>query len=382
MQTIQRKKRIVLWGCTTAIWTSVQTTINPFTADIVAFIDSDPGKQGLMFHGLPICSHSSFDFTDIDHIIICAYSALQKIRLKLIESGVPVYKIAPYITDGMINYYVGDISEMSWKETLVLYFEPERMEEIASDYISLSKRYEAIEPLHLDTDHWSRKGHLISHACGGYVSGIPLMYTNSKEALEYTFKFGFRLMECDVLRMPDGEWYLAHSRSEMYRAKEYKFTQQSLPDLLTAMSVKSEVFCLFDVKWKTVEEFGQFIKNLDTLLNMHPDQSLKKRLIIEVYDEQTIQITYEHGFEMFFTEYRNPQKDCLMETVVLCDRYHIPVIGMGIHHFRQIGNRVSVYLNKGIKIYVFSVDSPDEYSRIRQSGAYGVFTNNLAPALL
>lgn len=373
-----KRTRVIIWGSSTGIWNSIHNTINPFVTEIVGFIDSDPYKQGLIYHGLPIKSISEWDYSDIDFVLIAAYSGMQSIRKQLREIGIPDKKVAPCLSEGLINYYVGDITDMNWKDTLKLFFEPDKLEEITREYIRLSKEYDMIEPFSIDPEHWCYGKHLISHACGGYVNGRPLMYTNSKEALTYTLQAGFDLMECDVCRMPNGEWYLAHDCCDLNRAIEEGYTTISLTELIMALSHNPDISCLIDVKWKDPWEYEDFVIALNKIIVDHSDDNgLKNRLILEVYDEETIQIADNYGYEMFYTEYRNPEKDCFMKTAILCKKYDILVVGMGRKHYFDSQNRISIYRNKGLITYVFSIDAPEEYSRLRESGVYGTFTNTL-----
>ena len=66
-----------------------------------------------------------------------------------------------------------------------------------------------------------------------------------------------------------------------------------------------------------------------------------------------------------------------MKTAILCEKYGIRVVGMGIGLVRMVKNRINVLKNKGIVIYVFSTDYVDEYTELREMGVYGVFTNFL-----
>lgn len=369
--------KVVIWGASDGIWNNLQSNINPLAVSIVAFIDKNLDKQGLTFHGLPIISLEKCDFSEIDYILIAAYSGMQTIKQKLKEVGIPEQKIVPYLSEGLINYYVGDISDMCWEKSLELYFEPEILRKVTKEYIELSRNYDQIEGFSSDANQWYCDNHLISHACGGYVNGRPLMYTNSREALEYTFESDFQLMECDVVQMPNGEWYLAHRKSDLSRASEENYTPLSLKELVHALSHNTQISCLFDIKWKDYDEYESFVDALNHLVVESPDENLKSRLILEVYDEETIIISNKHGYQMFFTQYRNDQGECLMKTAILCEKYGIRVVGMGIGLVRMVKNRINVLKNKGIVIYVFSTDYVDEYTELREMGVYGVFTNFL-----
>lgn len=381
MYSIPGRFKVAIWGVTEAIWGCVREEINPFNTEIVTFIDSDKYKHHMVFHNIPIVSLDEFDKDNIDYVLITAYSGMQSILESLIKFGVSKEKIAPCISPGLLSYDVGDISDTAWEASLKLYVEPEKMGELVRRYVDQYEKYSKMKPFNNDKVYWNTGKHLISHACGGYVNGIPHMYTNSKEALQYTLSNGFELMECDVGRLPDGEWVLVHRWGELFDAWEYNYTTLSLDVLLLALS-KEKITCLIDVKWDQTQDYLDFVQHFDDMLSEGFTEELKERIVLEAYDEETIKAAVDAGFQVFFTQYRNPEQDNYMNTALLCEKYGVKVIGFGVQYIlTNLKKNIGIFIEKGIDIYGFSTDRPEEYSELRRSGVYGIFTNKMRNCL-
>ena len=161
------KKRVAVWGITNAIWNSIAKTINPFTTEIIAFIDSDKHKQGLIFHGIPVISFDQLDINNADYILIAAYSGFSSIMAELKSLGVPLGKVKPLLSQGLSDYIIGDITNSGWEQTLELYAEPKTMKKETDYYVSLYDDYSRIKNRCVSEEEWYYGKHLISHACGG-----------------------------------------------------------------------------------------------------------------------------------------------------------------------------------------------------------------------
>ncbi|MBR1634290.1 MAG: hypothetical protein IJ682_04410 [Lachnospiraceae bacterium] len=371
-----KRTKIAIWGGSLGIWTSVRDTINPFVTEIIAFIDSDRNKHGLVFKGIPIIGIDQLNYSEIDYILIAAYSGMNEI-IEALESKIEHKKIQPYLSEGLCAYNIGSISSMEWHNTLQLYFQPNRMKKIGESYQELYEEYSAMKPLKSNVQNWFKDKRFIAHACGGYVKDRPLMFSNSKEAFSKTIDLGFELIECDVSMVANREWILAHSFFNLYDAIEQTYNIFSLSGFLMALNKEPQLTCLFDVKWCNHQEFATFIQDMNKMLDEMPfTHMIKSQIVVEVYDEATIKMAFDSGYQMIYTQYRNPYAEEYMKTSVLCGKYSIPAVAFPINK-ALADKKIHIFTEKNIAYYAFSTDSPDEYSLLRNKGVQGVFTNYL-----
>lgn len=375
------KRKIAIFGASDGIWGAIREAINIFSVDIVAFIDNDLYKQGMVFHGIPVLCIDDALAMEVEFVIIAAYSAMQEIINELNTKGVLCNRIAPFLHSGILKYNIGNISKTAWEASLGFYNEPPKLKKLAQQYIDQYEKYVRMQPFISGTS-WNAGKRFISHACGGFVNGFPMMYTNSDEALSYTFQKDFQLMECDVCKMPDNEWILAHTWGQLFDALEYNYTPIFVEDLLRKIA-SQRIMCLFDIKWSEHDDYFEFVDYIAKLEKKHAGLDIKDKIILEVYDEETMKKAVFSGYQVFYTQYRNKECDNYMKTVLLCEKYGVGVVGFGMGYaLNVLKKNIRIFTDKGIDIYAFSTDSIDQYMEFRKNGGYGVFTNYLSKARL
>lgn len=372
--------KVVIWGINDGIWKDIQNCINPFNVEIVAFIDNDVMKQGANYGGIPVISPKEFDEKKVDYIIVAALSAYEKVENQLKEMGVASDKIQIYATEKLCNYRAGKVGKIDRSLLEKIYFRPESAFRNLRKYEKIYDRYAETSLKCMKGDEWFLKSEWVSHALGGIVNGKKMMYSNSKEAFEYSMNAGFKILECDILGKLNGEWLLGHDYFRCYEAEQEGYTMLTLCELLHMLAENSEVSCLFDIKWDIEEDYFACVDAIEEMIKMmkignERKQRLKEQIILEVYNEVTIQYACKNKYKMFFTQYRNPERYCFMNTVNLCDRYGINVIGMWPELMLSMKKFLQIILDKGIKIFVFSTDSIEESIELRKLGASGIFTN-------
>ena len=373
------REKIIIFGITENILNTVRNRIDPRQAEIIALVDNDKSKQGHQYMGITITSLEDTCFDDDCWIIVAALSSYEVVRGQLLKHGVDRRKIQPFLAHELCNFCVGSLEEIDVGIVKKIYFEQERTIRILEAYKELYDEYSKVIPF--DEEDCFTNNRFISHACGGVVNGRRIMYTNSKEAFYYSIEKGFSLIECDVLGL---DMVLAHDYISFYRAKEENYSMMNMRELLTLMEQNPDVHVLIDVKWNTQKEYGLCVSCIDCMIeemthNFEAYEKLKSHVIMEVYDEETIKYAYEAGFKMIFTQYRNPEYRCYMNTVNLCNRYCISTIAFKVTHFLEDEGwkNIKTFLNKNVKIYCHSTDSVDEYKQLRNMGVTGVFTNYL-----
>lgn len=376
------RTKLAIWGINDIIWNVIKNTIDPETAEVVLFIDSSLEKQGIYFENIPIVAPSMemLGRENVDVYLITALSAYENIRKTLLSWGEKSEKIQPFITDEICKYNLGALDEVDKGFIKEAYFEPEKREDLVKKYRDNYIQYS--QSIYTGNADWINQGTLISHACGGIVEDRKVTYSNSKEAFDYTAKSKFRLMECDVRRTKNNELVLGHDFHRLYEAREKQYTTMSLEELLRGLNKYKALHCLIDVQWDIYDDYKAVITGIDRiLLFITKDEkeraNLRSRIVMEVYDEETIKLANQNNFNMFFTQYRNPNKMDYLSIANLCCKYGIGAVGIGVNNVDE--RQIRICSKKGIKIFVFSTDSIEEYSRLRKMGIAGIFTNYLRP---
>lgn len=275
--------------------------------------------------GITVTSFEEIHAENIDYFVVTALSAYDVIKLQLMNYGISAERICPFVTSELKRYCIGSIREIDIENIKEIYFEPEYIKKIVSEYSEIYETYVSYPPYtDMSTDWYSgEECCLISHACGGVVNGNRLMYSNSKEALEYSLGHKFRLIECDVLGVDLDKPMLAHDYKNFYEAAEVGYQMMTLEDFIYIIAKHREVKVLIDVKWRDEDEYEKYVEYIDSIISSYSERKedqavLKNQIIMEVYNEKTIKSAYKRNFQMFFTQYRNPDNKCYMNTVNLC----------------------------------------------------------------
>lgn len=380
------KIKIALWGITDAIWQDVKVSLDWRKVQILMFIDNDPYIDGKTFEGIKIRNYNHFllkEIKELDYILIAAYSGYQEILQLLKRDGICAEKIQLYISRGLERYCFGEIENVNKSLIERIYNEPSKIIEAAENYnhdvrmlvegdINLRKE---------NQDKWYKQNSIIAHACGGYVNGEKVKYSNSREALESTLKSGAKVIECDVLGIEHNEVICAHDYNQYWDAMEFGYTLQTLEDVLKKIVEYPDVYLLVDIKWEHVEEYDSYLSYiLDSIERISAGKKelkkqLKKQIILEVYNEATIQSAQKSGFDVFFTQYRNEKYFDCKKVVELCLKYDIGVVGYGFRDIQAHSKMLTVFRQKGISVFGFSSDSITEYSEMRKKGLDGIFSN-------
>lgn len=379
-----KKVRIAIWGISDGIWNAVQNELNPQNVEIVLFFDNDEMKRGVCYRDIPIVAPTKqlvWEYK-IDYILVAALSAYESIREQLIHMGIEKEKIQAFIAKDITKYYcIGKIDDIDINLIKKIYFEPQEIMNIVAEYKKVFDLYSKIPACEESVEEWYTKGRMISHACGGIVNGKRMMGSNSKEAFGYSAEKNFKLIECDLTRLYNGELVLLHDWGRFWEWGG-QYSPMTAKELLTLIKEHREMNCLIDIKWKDHDEYNLLINEIDKLIkaictNSSERDALKRQVIMEVYDEETIQIAKENNFDMIFTQYRNSKWQCFMNTVNLCYQYGIKVIALPVYACLELRKFIKIFTDKNIKIFAYSTDSIEEYSELRRMNVTGIFTNYL-----
>ncbi len=367
----------------------INTLLNELDSDkleIVAFLDNSEDKQSLEYIGLKVFDPESYITSkfDADYFIITALSAYQAIKSQLEGLGIRAERIQPFIPEMLCKYVVGPVQ---FDEDLIseIYLDPVKTLEIAHRYQEQFLKYTAYEPYSYERDAWYNKSSLIAHALGGRIGKEKLEYTNSLEAFQTSIANEFTLMECDVCTLRDRGVALAHENCMLWECKVRSYTTLNLEQLFRNLQENSFLTVLIDVKWKDHDDYTFIVSEIEkNLRKVSMDEEsrllLKKQIVMQVYDEETIICAKASGFQMFFTQYRNQRRYEFMNTIDLCYRYGIKVVGMGLWPEEPVQKKyMKAFVDKNIKLFGYSTDLFDDYRRLIDMGFTGVITNFLRP---
>ena len=379
-------KKAAIVGINDEIIYTLLNELDSEKLEIVAFLDNSEDKQSLEYIGLKVFDPESYITSkfDADYFIITALSAYQAIKSQLVRLGIRAERIQPFIPEMLCKYVVGPVQ---FDEDLIneIYFDPVKALEIAHRYQDQYLKYTAYEPYPYERDAWYNKSSLIAHALGGRIGKEKLEYTNSLEAFQTSIVNEFTLMECDVCTLRDRRVILAHDSYRLWECKVRSYTILNLEQLFRNLQVNSFLTVLIDVKWKDHDDYTFIVSEIEKTLrkismNEESRLSLKKQIVIQVYDEETIICAKASGFQMFFTQYRNQRIYEFMNTIDLCYRYGIKVVGMGLWPEEPVQKKyMKAFVDKNIKLFGYSTDSIEDYRHLIDMGFAGVITNFLRP---
>lgn len=381
-------KRVAIVGINDDIMDSLLFELDPFKVEIVAFLDNSEDRQQCKYLNIKVTNPKSYmandNVRDEDYFIITALSAYQTIKSQLEDLGIKSEKIMPFIPESFCKYILG---EVSFDKGLIndLYIEPYKTLRILNRYQAQYIKYSSYNRMTDESDNWYNKSSLIAHALGGRIGEQKLEYTNSLEAFCTSIANEFILMECDVCVLKDKGIVLSHDNSMLWECKIRNYTTLNLEQFLENIKKNSFLTVLIDVKWEKLDDYIYVVKEIEKTIEKISQSkecytSLKKQIVMQVYDEETIKCAKSSGFEMFFTQYRNQRKYEFMNTVDLCYRYGIRVVGMGLRPEELVQRKyMHAFFNKNIKLFGYSTDSIEEYQYLRYIGFTGVITNFLRP---
>ena len=382
---VMDKVRIAVFGISDGIWYALENEIDPRKSEIVLFLDNNPMKQGIRYMDIPIVSPSEGIAARyaVDYILVTALSAYRDIRSELISLGVPPERIQAFIAKDICRYCLGISDNIDMELIEKIYFQPDEIRSIATQYQKLYADYAQL-PAYCDEEGaWFHKSRLISHACGGFVNGKRVAYSNSKEAFREAMDKKFGLFECDIFKTDDNELVLGHDYRCFYESEREQYSIMTASELLHSLKAYRETYCIIDVKWQDYNEFVFIVDEIDRIIDRITGHewektNLKNRIVMEVYDEETIRYAWKKNFNMIFTQYRNPDWECFMKTVCLCCKYGIRAIALHVSSCFQSEKFLKIVTDKNINIFAFSTDSIEEYAALRKIGVTGAFTNFLS----
>ncbi len=199
---------------------------------------------------------------------------------KIILDGAKIEHNLKFLTDyieGDKNQYIKDnlleLTEINTNGLLRIDAKPFFKKEISKDYESYKK----------DTLRF------IAHA-GGEIDGK--IYTNSKEALDLSYKKGFRLFELDIIKTKEGKFVAAHDWKNWSKTTKFKGELPALYDQFMSCKIY-EKYTPLDMhrinEWFTIHKDAILITDkINEPKEFASQFKFKNRLIMELFDMNAV----------------------------------------------------------------------------------------------
>ncbi|HEX2946832.1 MAG TPA: glycerophosphodiester phosphodiesterase family protein [Clostridia bacterium] len=225
---------------------------------------------------------------------------------------------------------------------------------------------------------------LIAHA-GGEIYGIRL--TNSLQALNNSYKEGFRFFEVDISKTSDGVPVLVHDwgntnwfRNVKYSTrpasyKEFKSGSTILGlklmdlDMLTDwLSEHSDSFIITDVK----DDNAGLLR---TIVQRYP--GMAGQTIPQIYSFEEYDIVRDMGYDhIMLTLYK--LDDPADEIKAFCDNHEL--FGVSLPVDRCTGDYLKKLIGLEIPMFAHTINDYNTYVKVRDKGIYGVYADYFQPS--
>lgn len=232
---------------------------------------------------------------------------------------------------------------------------------------------------------------LIAHAGGG-IDGYE--YTNSMEALINSYKNGFKLFELDLSLTSDGYLVARHGWDENYgqnfltengpptyeqfiNSPYYsQYTPIDFQFILKFLKKHRDTFIILDGKVRSPEDTKILYEKIGLLTN-NLSARIKKRIIPQMFYEQDLEIIRQYGFhDVLYVVGREEYTPASLAE--FCDANDIRAVSLS--PYRVNSEMIHALKEKGIKIYVYTINDVEKMTMYFDMGVDGFFTDFIIPA--
>ncbi len=222
----------------------------------------------------------------------------------------------------------------------------------------------------------------IAHA-GGRINGMD--YTNSKEAIENSYKKGYKLIELDMEWSADDNLVLVHdweyvasytnsTEQRVYSDKEFKdfkiadgITTMNIDDLADWLKDKQDVYIVTDVK-------NDNIQALKLISERYP--KLKNRFIPQIYEFEEYAPVKKMGYkDIIITFYSTDYTD---EEIIKFVKKH-DLFSVTLPYDRATTNLPTLLMKENVFTYMHTVNTEEEMKEIEDYNIKGFYIDNLTP---
>lgn len=228
------------------------------------------------------------------------------------------------------------------------------------------------------------KDRYIAHA-GGTIDGIT--YTNSREAINSSYKKGFRFFEVDINVKVDGKLILGHDESafiknlftdlkppltlEKIKNAPKKYNYMPIDDLMEWIRKHPDTYFLLDAKGDCINKYKAMIAENEDIMG---------QLIPYVYSSGDYEACKALGFEaIMYGDYLGREDVDEIMPYLLKQHEAGTLVGIALKDAPEERVKVLSTFAKGnnMRIYYWTVDDKNRAEELMGQGAYGIITDVL-----
>lgn len=234
-----------------------------------------------------------------------------------------------------------------------------------------------VENLDIENDDFVALG-------GGKVNGISS--SNSKEALDESYRNGFRMMEVDFQWTSDDELVLLNDWEESFEklfsadSKQYSHDefmdldmkyglhQMDLEKLVQWMNDHEDAYIVTDIKTENIKALKDIDKN-------YPD--IKERIIPQIYcteDFYIVRYVYKYKNVILNLRHSNYTDEQIIDFMELYKHFAVTM-----PRSRGEGELPKKLEKLGVPNYVYEINEEEVRKDLKSNGVYGIYTDELKP---
>ncbi len=223
----------------------------------------------------------------------------------------------------------------------------------------------------------------IAHA-GGTIDGLK--YTNSKEALDYSYAQGFRLFELDIIETADGDYVAAHDWKHWAKETNFKGDVPTTGVEFLKHKIRG--------KYSTLDMDG-----INNWFADHPDAFLvtdkvndpikfaaqfvdKGRLLMELFSLEAIEEAAKNNIAALISD--KPLSEIKGDRIAYLKKNNIKHIAMSRRNITKKTEMLKKYRENNIRVYVYHVNfdggKNEQYVLANEIGlVYGMYADKWIP---
>lgn len=166
---MKEKVKLIIGGATKFIYKTVQQEIFLDEVELIAFVDNNEEKWGLMYESIPVISPKELCTKEFDFIVIGALYSFKEIKKQFIQLGIEKRKIFPLVSLDNLRFLNKDTDRFSKEVFIKLWKEGNRICDMLSEVDAIDTIYEALPSFkeHEKNFHCSLlENRIIAHAGG------------------------------------------------------------------------------------------------------------------------------------------------------------------------------------------------------------------------
>ena len=234
---------------------------------------------------------------------------------------------------------------------------------------------------------------VIAHALGG-IGGFP--YLNCREGFLQAYENGCRLFEVDLTRASDGVWVCRHSWTDplgqwddpevkRITGEEFKnarlqgrYTPMTFEDFLLLLKDYPDAYALIDSKHYSIRNYQSTLRDYAEYVAIAQEAGAGEvldRLIPEIYNDAMFPGTAMlYPFPaLIYSIWESKSEQELSRIAGFCEEHGIEAVTISLEEWNS--SVQDIFTEKGISVFVYTVNDPEQARQILKAGAAGICTD-------